>query len=61
MTEGGPLNSTTTLVFEVYRNAFDRTDMMGYASAIAYVTFILILGVSLIQMRLLGERKDGDR
>lgn len=58
MTKGGPLNSTTTLVYEVYRNAFDRTDMMGYASAIAYVTFILILGVSLIQMRLLGEGKE---
>ena len=53
MTKGGPLNSTTTLVYEVYRNAFDRSDLMGYASAIAYVTFILILGVSLIQMRLL--------
>lgn len=57
MTKGGPLNSTTTLVYEVYRNAFDRTDAMGYASAIAYVTFILILAVSLIQMKLLGTRE----
>lgn len=57
MTKGGPLNSTTTLVYEVYRNAFDRTDAMGYASAIAYVTFILILAVSLIQMKLLGNRE----
>lgn len=56
MTKGGPLNSTTTLVYEVYRNAFDRTDAMGYASAIAYVTFLLILAVSLIQMKLLGNR-----
>ncbi len=54
MTKGGPLNATTTLVYEVYRNAFDRSDLMGYASAIAYVTFILILTVSLVQMRLLG-------
>lgn len=57
MTKGGPLNSTTTLVYEVYRNAFDRTDAMGYASAIAYVTFVLILAVSLIQMKLLGNRE----
>lgn len=56
MTKGGPLNATTTLVYEVYRNAFDRTDTMGYASAIAYVTFLLILGVSLIQMKVLGKR-----
>ncbi|MEZ4783065.1 MAG: sugar ABC transporter permease [Candidatus Kapaibacterium sp.] len=57
MTKGGPLNATTTLVYEVYRNAFDRSDLMGYASAIAYVTFILILGVSLLQMRFLREGK----
>ncbi len=56
MTKGGPLHSTTTLVYEVYRNAFDRTDMMGYASAIAWVAFLLILSVSLLQMKLLGEK-----
>ena len=55
MTRGGPLNSTTTLVYEVYRNAFEQSDMMGYASAIAYVTFLLILGVSLIQMKIIRE------
>lgn len=55
MTKGGPLNSTTTLVYEVFENAFDRADMMGYASAIAYVAFLLILAVSLVQFRLLGR------
>jgi multiple sugar transport system permease protein len=55
MTRGGPLNSTTTLVYEVYRNAFEQSDMMGYASAIAYVTFLLILGVSLVQMRMIRQ------
>ncbi len=54
MTKGGPLDSTTTLVYEVYRNAFEHSDMMGYASAIAYVTFIIILGFSLLQMKVLG-------
>lgn len=53
MTRGGPLNATTTLVYQIYENAFVRGDMMGYASAIAYVTFILILAVSLVQFRLL--------
>lgn len=56
MTRGGPLNATTTLVYEVYRNAFESSDMMGYASAIAYVTFLIILAVSLIQMRLISAR-----
>jgi len=55
MTKGGPLNSTTTLVYQIYENAFVQESMMGYASAIAYVTFILILSVSLVQFKLLGK------
>jgi len=58
MTKGGPLNATTTLVYQVYERAFERTDMMGYASAIAYVTFLLILAVSLVQLRLLGADRE---
>lgn len=57
MTKGGPLNATTTLVYQIYERAFVQADMMGYASAIAYVTFILILGVSLVQFKLLGTRE----
>jgi multiple sugar transport system permease protein len=57
MTKGGPLNSTTTLVYQIYENAFVQSDMMGYASAIAYVTFLLILSVSLVQFKLLGREK----
>jgi len=57
MTKGGPLNATTTLVYEVYRNAFDEADLMGYASAIAYVTFLLILLVSLVQIRFLQTKE----
>ncbi len=58
MTKGGPVNSTTTLVYQVYERAFERADMMGYASAIAYVTFLLILAVSLVQFKLLGVNKE---
>lgn len=53
MTKGGPLNSTTTLVYEVFVNAFEKGDMMGYASAIAVVLFIILIIISLIQMKLL--------
>jgi ABC-type sugar transport system permease subunit len=31
---------------------------MGYASAIAYVTFLLILSVSLVQFKLLGANRE---
>lgn len=57
MTRGGPRNATTTLVYQIYERAFVDGDGMGYASAIAYVTFLLILSVSLVQFRLLGERE----
>lgn len=54
MTKGGPLNATTTLVYQIYEKAFVQSDAMGYASAIAYVVFLLILAVSLVQFKLLG-------
>lgn len=56
MTKGGPLGSTTTLVYEVYHQAFEQSDSMGYASAIAYLIFIILLAVSFLQMRLLRVR-----
>ena len=56
MTKGGPLGATTTLVYDVYHNAFEQSNMMGYASALAYVIFVILIGMSLIQMRLLRAR-----
>lgn len=51
MTKGGPLNSTTTLVYMIFTNAFEKTDTLGYASAIAYVLFILLLIISFSQLK----------
>lgn len=56
MTKGGPLGATSTLVYEVYHQAFEQSNAMGYASAIAYVVFVILLAVSFLQMRLLRER-----
>ncbi|MFP4529503.1 MAG: carbohydrate ABC transporter permease [Candidatus Kapaibacterium sp.] len=56
MTKGGPLNETTTLVYMVFVNAFEKTDAMGYAAALAYVVFFMLLAISLIQMKLLKLR-----
>jgi multiple sugar transport system permease protein len=52
MTRGGPLNSTLTVVYDLYERAFYRFEM-GYASAIAYLLFAVIFIVSLIQARFL--------
>ena len=48
MTQGGPENSTTVLVYWMYKNAFEFFKV-GKASAIAYILFALILILSLIQ------------
>jgi multiple sugar transport system permease protein len=48
-TRGGPLESTTVIVYYLYQQAFQYFNA-GYGSAIAYVLFIAILIVTLIQM-----------
>jgi len=52
MTQGGPIGSTTTLVYYLYNMGFQKFHM-GYASALAYVLFTIILLFSLLQMKVL--------
>jgi multiple sugar transport system permease protein len=47
MTNGGPANSTLMYVLYIYRNAFEWLQM-GYASALAWVFFMLVLCLTLI-------------
>ncbi|MBP1041019.1 sugar ABC transporter permease [Vagococcus sp. BWB3-3] len=51
LTKGGPGNSTITLVYYIYNNGFGNLKM-GYASAISFFLFIIILIFSLINMKL---------
>lgn len=50
MTRGGPGTSTYVLVYYIYRSAFGYYKM-GYASAMAWVLFLLIFIVTIIQWR----------
>jgi multiple sugar transport system permease protein len=50
MTNGGPNNATLTAVFLIYRKAFQEF-YMGYASAMAWVLFVIILFFTLIVLR----------
>ncbi|MBM3187846.1 MAG: sugar ABC transporter permease [Chloroflexi bacterium] len=49
---GGPVNSTRTLVFLLFDEAF-RNSRFGYASAIAVLIFIVIMSLILVQRRAL--------
>lgn len=48
MTQGGPARSTSVIVHYLYENAF-KYFSMGYASAMAYILFFMVLVITLIQ------------
>lgn len=56
LTKGGPGNSTITMVYYIYNKGFGSLEM-GYASALSFVLFLIILVFSLINARL-TNRKD---
>lgn len=51
ITAGGPANSTLFYVLYLYNNAF-KFFKMGYASALAWVLFVIILIFTIIQLRM---------
>ncbi|MCK6579848.1 MAG: sugar ABC transporter permease [Anaerolineae bacterium] len=55
ITDGGPQNSTLFLVLYIYRSAFQNLKM-GYAAALSWLLFGILLVLSLIIFRYLGKR-----
>lgn len=56
MTQGGPLNSTLSASMFTYQQfSFGN---YGYAAALSYLIFIVIVIVTVIQFRFLAERED---
>ena len=51
LTSGGPGNATNTIVMYVYNQAFQYFHM-GYAAAVAWVLFAIVLVVTLVQWRI---------
>ncbi len=51
LTKGGPGNSTVTLVYYIFDRGFDSLEM-GYASALSFVLFLIIMVFSLINARI---------
>ncbi|WP_182101919.1 carbohydrate ABC transporter permease [Niallia taxi] len=51
MTNGGPLDSTTSISLFIYRNGF-QFSKFGYAAAGSFLLFIAIIIVTLIQFRM---------
>lgn len=55
MTDGGPANKTMTIVYYLYRSGFSYYKM-GYASAVAWALFIIILILTIIQWKYSGRK-----
>ncbi len=55
MTQGGPLGSTTTLMYSIYEESFVN-GRAGYASAVATILFLVLLAVTAVQMRFVQRK-----
>ena len=50
MTKGGPQDATLFLILYIYQNAF-QFFKMGYAATIAWVLFVIIMVIAVLQFR----------
>jgi multiple sugar transport system permease protein len=55
VTNGGPENATLFLVLYIYRTAF-RSQNMGYAAALSWLLFLILMVLSFIVFKYLGSR-----
>lgn len=51
-TKGGPIDATRAINYYIYERAFERMDF-GYASALAVILMIILVGIALLQNKLL--------
>ena len=54
ITDGGPVNATLFLVLYIYRTAF-RTLNMGYAAALTWLLFFILMALSFLVFRYIGS------
>jgi putative chitobiose transport system permease protein len=56
MTNGGPMNASKTIVYYIYQRAFENLDL-GYASAAGIVLLVLVMILSVINMKFFESEK----
>jgi multiple sugar transport system permease protein len=56
MTEGGPLQSTTSVLYLMYEQGFKWWNL-GSASAIAFLLFLIVLAVTALELRFSRQRE----
>jgi len=53
---GGPIDSTLTITVYLFRNFYERANSVGYAAAVAFLLFFIMLGLTVVQFRVVGRR-----
>lgn len=56
MTKGGPAGATEVSVLYIFKHAFELLNM-GYSSALAFVLFVIIFALSLVQLKLFSRNE----
>lgn len=57
MTNGGPGNSTLSLVYYIYEQAFENLNM-GYAATVSVALFLVSLAATVFAVRIIGTREE---
>jgi ABC-type sugar transport system permease subunit len=57
MTNGGPVNATTTIVHQIYQNAF-QYNKMGYASGMALILLLITTTITLLNFKYGNQESD---
>ena len=57
MTKGGPGGQTRSLVYYIFERSFIQ-NQLGYGSAIAFILFAVLFGLSITQLRLFSQEDD---
>lgn len=55
LTQGGPLNSTTTMMYRIYEIGFTNNDL-GKAAAQSIILFVMVIGFTVLQFRTQGRQ-----
>jgi ABC-type sugar transport system permease subunit len=53
---GGPLDTTLMITVYIFRNFYERANSVGYAAAVSILLFFIILGLTLVQFRVIGRK-----
>jgi sn-glycerol 3-phosphate transport system permease protein len=55
MTNGGPLEGTTTMMYQIYLEGF-AAGRAGYSSAIATILFLVLFAITVVQLRFVEKK-----